>query len=62
MHLGSATAPDLVLEGDAPPIMGLLSGMIKLAGARELGLRTEGSTAVLRRLRYRSPAGSTGHV
>jgi DNA-binding HxlR family transcriptional regulator len=54
-HLGSAPGPDLVLEGDAPPILGLLSGMLKLADARQLGLRTEGSTAVLRRLRYRVP-------
>jgi len=55
-HLGSAPAPDLVLEGEAPPILGLLSGMLKLTDARQLGLRTKGSTAVLRRLRYRVPS------
>jgi DNA-binding HxlR family transcriptional regulator len=54
-HLGTAPSPDLVLEGDAPPILGVLSGVLKLADARQLGLRTEGSTAVLRRLRYLGP-------
>ncbi|HMK99476.1 MAG TPA: helix-turn-helix domain-containing protein [Acidimicrobiales bacterium] len=55
-HLGTAPSPDLVLEGDAPPILGLLSGMLQLTGARQLGLRTKGSTTVLRRLRYRVPS------
>lgn len=50
-RLGSAPSPDLVLEGDPPAILGLLSGMLKLSEARELGLHTEGSTKVLRRLR-----------
>ena len=54
-RLGTAPSPDLVLEGDARPILGVLSGMLKLADARQLGLRTEGSTTVLRRLRYRAP-------
>jgi DNA-binding HxlR family transcriptional regulator len=54
-HLGTAPSPDLVLEGDPPPILGLLSGMLSLADARQLGLQTTGSTSVLRRLRYRVP-------
>jgi DNA-binding HxlR family transcriptional regulator len=54
-HLGTAPSPDLVLEGDPPMVLGVLSGMLKLADARQLGLRTEGSTTVLRRLRFRVP-------
>lgn len=54
-RLGSAPSPDLVLEGDAPVILGLLSGMLELSEARKFGLRTQGSTAVLRRLRYQVP-------
>jgi hypothetical protein len=55
-HLGSAPSPDLVLEGDPPMALGVLSGRLDLAEARHLGLRTEGSTTVLRRLRFRVPA------
>ena len=55
-RLGSAPSPDLVLEGDAPTVMGLLSGMLSLAEARRRGLRTQGSAAVMRRLRHRVPA------
>jgi DNA-binding HxlR family transcriptional regulator len=50
-RLGTAVSPDLVLHGDAPAVLGLLSGMLPLADARQLGLVTKGSTAVLRRLR-----------
>jgi len=55
VHLGTAPSPDLVLEGDGPTVLGVLSGMLQLAEARRRGLRTEGSTAILRRLRYRVP-------
>ncbi|MDE3087269.1 MAG: helix-turn-helix transcriptional regulator [Acidobacteriota bacterium] len=55
-RLGTAPSPDLVLEGDAPTVVGVLSGMLSLAEARRLGLRTEGSAAVMRRVRYRVPA------
>ncbi len=51
-RLGAAATPDLVLEGDAPAILGVLFGMLEVSDARTLGLRTEGSTQVLRRLRY----------
>jgi DNA-binding HxlR family transcriptional regulator len=55
-HLGTAPSPDLVLEGDPPMVLGVLSGMLELADARRLGLRTKGSATVLRRLRFRVPA------
>ena len=55
-RLGTAPDPDLVLAGDGPTILGVLSGMLTLSDARQLGLRTEGSTQVLRRLQYRVPA------
>lgn len=54
-RVGSTPTPDLVLDGEPPAILGLLSGMLKLSEARKLGLRTEGSTTVLRRLRYKVP-------
>lgn len=55
-HLGAAPAPDLVLEGDGPTILGVLTGLLPMSEARQRGLRTRGSTAVLRRLRYQSQA------
>jgi len=54
-HLGTAPSPHLVLEGDPPMVLGVLSSMLELADARQLGLRTEGSATVLRRLRFRVP-------
>lgn len=51
-RLGTVPSPDLVLEGDGPTILGVLSGMLKLSDARKLGLRTKGSTAVLRRVKW----------
>jgi DNA-binding HxlR family transcriptional regulator len=48
-------SPDLALEGPAPLVLGVLTGQLKLTQARELGLRTEGSTAPLRRFRYLVP-------
>ena len=56
VHAGATPSPDLVLEGDGPSVLGVLSGMLSLADARRRGLRTEGSTGVLRRLLYRVPA------
>jgi DNA-binding HxlR family transcriptional regulator len=55
-RLGTAPSPDLVLEGDGPTVLGTLAGMLTLPDARKLGLRTEGSTHLLRRLRYEEPA------
>jgi DNA-binding HxlR family transcriptional regulator len=50
-HVGTAPEPDLVLQGDAPAVLGVLSGMLELEDARQLGVETKGSVAVLRRLR-----------
>lgn len=47
---GSATNPDLVLVGQAPTILGVLSGRLGLGAARRLGLRTTGDTRALDRL------------
>jgi DNA-binding HxlR family transcriptional regulator len=56
MHHGTAPSPDLVLEGDPPLVLGVLSRMLEVADARQLGLRTEGSTTLLRRLRFQLPS------
>ncbi|RZQ61434.1 winged helix-turn-helix transcriptional regulator [Amycolatopsis suaedae] len=50
-------SPDLVLDGPAPLVLGVLTGQLTVTNARRMGLRTEGSTAPLRRLRYLVPAG-----
>ena len=55
-HLGTAPAADLVLEGDAPAVLGLLSGVLSLDDARARGLTTEGSADVLDRVQYRAQA------
>ena len=49
-RLGSVPAPDLVLSGIPRLILGLLSGHLSLAEARDLGLEISGDIAVLRRL------------
>lgn len=54
-RLGSAPHPDLVLEGDGPAILGLLTGVLQVSDARKVGLRTKGSSTVLRRLAYEGP-------
>ena len=53
--LGTATSPDLVLHGDGPLVLGVLSGMLSLADAKTMGLRCQGSTTLLRRIRYAVP-------
>ncbi|MBB3037911.1 winged helix-turn-helix transcriptional regulator [Hoyosella altamirensis] len=57
-RVGVATSPDLVLEGDAPTILGVLTGMLGMTEAHQFGLRSEGSAVVLSRLQYRDPAQS----
>ncbi len=52
VRLGTVPAPDLVLEGDGPTVLGLLSGMLEATDARRRGLRAQGSTALLRRLEW----------
>lgn len=47
---GHASSPDLILEGEPRPILGVLTGMLTVSEARRLGLRTTGNTKVLRRL------------
>lgn len=50
-RVGAADAPDLVLSGPAPAIVGLLAGGLTLGEARRRGLRTSGDTGALDRLR-----------
>lgn len=52
----AAQSPDLILEGAAPIVLGVLTGQVTTADAEQLGLTAEGSTAVLQRLRYLGPA------
>jgi DNA-binding HxlR family transcriptional regulator len=52
-RLGTAVAPDLVLSGDPPAIVGLLSGRLSLAQARQRGLRVTGESRTLDRLQRR---------
>jgi DNA-binding HxlR family transcriptional regulator len=56
IRLGSVPSPDLVLEGDGPTVLGVLTGLLNLSDARKLGLGTEGSTTVLRRLQRQLPS------
>ncbi len=49
-RLGTATAPDLVLEGSARLILGLLSAALTPAQAQDRGLTITGDPEVLRRL------------
>ena len=59
VRLGTVSAPDLVLDGDAPTLLGVLFGGLELPEARKLGLRVKGSTAVLRRLQVEMTAASS---
>jgi DNA-binding HxlR family transcriptional regulator len=49
--LGTTLNPDATLTGEPRPIMGLLLGLIELAGAEALGVTYQGDPAVLQRLR-----------
>jgi DNA-binding HxlR family transcriptional regulator len=49
-RLGSAVAPDLVLEGPPHVILALMSGHLPVAGAADLGLRISGDAGVLARI------------
>jgi DNA-binding HxlR family transcriptional regulator len=53
---GSADDPDLVLSGTPQLVVGVLTGRLAPARARELGLETEGDTRILRRLQREAPA------
>jgi DNA-binding HxlR family transcriptional regulator len=50
-HVGTVDNPDLLIEGTARAVMGLLTGMIDLKTARNLGLTTRGKCELLDRLR-----------
>ncbi|WP_046502213.1 winged helix-turn-helix transcriptional regulator [Streptomyces odonnellii] len=50
-RLGRATDPDLVLEGPPRAVLGLLSGLIDLERAGQLGLSASGRRDLLTRLR-----------
>ncbi|MFE2595721.1 winged helix-turn-helix transcriptional regulator [Streptomyces sp. NPDC059396] len=50
-RLGRATDPDLVLDGPPRAVLGLLSGLINLERAGQLGLSTTGRQDLLTRLR-----------
>ncbi|MFE7124532.1 winged helix-turn-helix transcriptional regulator [Streptomyces sp. NPDC057617] len=50
-RLGRATDPDLVLDGPPRAVLGLLSGLINLERAGQLGLSTTGRRDLLTRLR-----------
>lgn len=50
-RVGRAPHPDLTLNGPPRAVLGLLTGMIDLKGAKQLGLTLHGRRAVLNRLR-----------
>jgi DNA-binding HxlR family transcriptional regulator len=50
MRLGTASAPDLVVEGEPQLILALLSGHVGAAEMADRGLRLSGDAGVLRRL------------
>ena len=49
-HPGSVADPDVVLGGPAPALLGLVTGKLSLAGARNRGLRVEGDLEALGRV------------
>ncbi|WP_433724216.1 winged helix-turn-helix transcriptional regulator [Nocardia sp. CA-129566] len=58
-RIGEVTDADLVLDGPPPAVLGVLTGVIDIEQAAQLGLTTRGSRDVLTRLR---PVGrETGH-
>ena len=57
---GTATDPDLVLNGPPQLLVGVLSGRLSLAEARARGLSCRGDAATLRRVQARPPAALAG--
>lgn len=47
---GTVDTPDATLEGRPGPILGLLSGKLDMAEARQRGLEVRGSRKALRRV------------
>jgi DNA-binding HxlR family transcriptional regulator len=50
MRLGAATAPDVVLEGEPRMILGMFTGILTPAEARDLGLQISGDAGLLDRV------------
>jgi DNA-binding HxlR family transcriptional regulator len=50
MRPGTATAPDLILQGEPRFILGMLTGMITAAEAADLGLEISGDASLLDRV------------
>lgn len=55
-RVGKAADPDLVLDGPPRAVMGLLTGMIDIGQATQLGLEVRGRRELLTRLRPRDSA------
>jgi DNA-binding HxlR family transcriptional regulator len=49
-HLGPAENPDATLAGPPNPVMGLLLGLLELAGAKARGVTYQGDLAILDRM------------
>ena len=56
-RLGTAEAPDLVLQGEAQLILALFSGSLTVAEVADLGLEISGDTSVLQRVLPESGSG-----
>jgi len=56
-RLGTAAAPDLVLQGDPQLVLALFSGALTVAEVAGLGLEITGDTSVLRRVLPESESG-----
>lgn len=59
---GRAENPDLVLDGPPRAVLGLLSGLIDLDAARQLGLSARGRRSLLGRLRPLTPEPASDHA
>jgi DNA-binding HxlR family transcriptional regulator len=55
-HIGTARSPDLTLHGSGRTITRLMLGRINITEARKQGLKLDGDTQLLKRLRAHTPA------
>jgi DNA-binding HxlR family transcriptional regulator len=55
-HIGRARSPDLTLHGSGRTITRLMLGRINITEARKQGLKLDGDTQLLKRLRAHTPA------
>jgi DNA-binding HxlR family transcriptional regulator len=51
-RVSPTATPDLVLDGNPPVILGVLTGLLSLSDARRRGLRTRGNVKLLNRLAH----------